>query len=141
MKKVYTERIRSGFTLIELLVVIAIIGILASIVMVGITNVRARAQDTRVKSDMSVAQKEAAMCLNEGKALTLNPVGPSVSDQICLAHQNWPDLSVNGKGTGSAPWAYNTTDIINQNDTFRFSATNGTITFVCQENGCQEANQ
>jgi prepilin-type N-terminal cleavage/methylation domain-containing protein len=41
-----------GFTLIELLVVIAIIGVLASIVLVAMTGVRAQARDTVRKADM-----------------------------------------------------------------------------------------
>lgn len=46
------NKLSAGFTLIELLVVISIIGILASITLVSIQSVRAKARDTRRQADM-----------------------------------------------------------------------------------------
>lgn len=47
---------RKGFTLIELLVVIAIIGLLASIVVVSLNSVRAKARDARKQADLKSIQ-------------------------------------------------------------------------------------
>ena len=47
---------QKGFTLVELLVVIAIVGLLASIILSSLTNVRVRGRDTRRLADMKQIQ-------------------------------------------------------------------------------------
>lgn len=48
---------RNGFTLIELLVVISIIGMLAGVVLVATTGMRAKARDSRRKTDITQIRK------------------------------------------------------------------------------------
>jgi type II secretion system protein G len=56
---------RIGFTLIELLVVMAIIGLLASIVLVGLNNARVRARDARRVSDITQLQTALGLYYND----------------------------------------------------------------------------
>lgn len=56
---------KKGFTLIEILVVIAIIGILASIVLVGLGGFRARGQDARRIADVHQVQNALELYYNK----------------------------------------------------------------------------
>ena len=53
---------KKGFTLIEMLIVIAIIGILASIVLVGLGPVQRNARDARRASDLRQIQTLLELC-------------------------------------------------------------------------------
>lgn len=54
-----------GFTLIELLVVIAIIGLLAGIIMVSLSNAKAKSRDARRQADIKNIQLALAVYYNE----------------------------------------------------------------------------
>jgi len=58
---------RKGFTLIELLVVIAIIGVLSGMVLVSMTDVRAKARDARRNSDITQIRKALEMYYAENE--------------------------------------------------------------------------
>lgn len=56
---------RGGFTLIELLVVVAVIGILASVILVGVAAFRGRARDSRRLQDLSQIQNALELCFTK----------------------------------------------------------------------------
>lgn len=59
---------RKGFTLIELLVVIAIIGILAAMILVAVSGARAKARDSRRKSDLRSIKSALAQYFTDNDA-------------------------------------------------------------------------
>lgn len=69
---------RKGFTLIELLVVIAIIGILATIALSATQSARARAADTKIKSDVQSFLKAWITYSSDGS--TMLPAGLGVGN-------------------------------------------------------------
>jgi prepilin-type N-terminal cleavage/methylation domain-containing protein len=61
---IYSSSRRNGFTLIEVLVVIAIIGLLASIVLGQLNQARKKAENARIKLEMSSIRRAAAIFYN-----------------------------------------------------------------------------
>lgn len=59
------NRSRQGFTLIEMLIVIAIIGILSSVVLVGLGPIQRRGRDARRQSDLRNAQNALELYYNK----------------------------------------------------------------------------
>lgn len=56
---------KKGFTLIELLVVVAVIGILASVILVGVASFRGRGRDSRRIGDLRQLQNALELCFSK----------------------------------------------------------------------------
>lgn len=80
---------KKGFTLIELLIVIAIIGILSSIAVVSVGNVRRLARDSKRLADMRQLQTALEMYFNESNAY---PLGDKIDGPIILGSDNYVAL-------------------------------------------------
>ena len=63
--RVRIKQPQRAFTLIELLVVIAIIGLLASVVMVALSNARGKARDAKRKADLEQVSKALELYYND----------------------------------------------------------------------------
>jgi len=72
---------KKGFTLIELLIVIAIIGILSSIAVVSVGNVRRFARDSKRLADIRQIQTALEMYFNENNAY---PLGTAIDTDLVL---------------------------------------------------------
>ena len=66
---------RSGFTIIEILVVIGIIGLLSSIILVGLTSFRQRGRDARRVSDLRQVQNALELYYAKNSAYPISGVG------------------------------------------------------------------
>ena len=74
---------KKGFTLIELLVVIAVIGILASVILVGVASFRGKGRDARRVSDVRQLQNALELYFTSnasypGDLDALETAGPSI---------------------------------------------------------------
>ncbi len=86
------KKSQSGFTLIELLVVMTIIGLLASLIVVGLANARAKARDAKRKQDLVQLAKGLELYYNTNSSY------PSTSGA-------WQGLPVGGTNCGAAAYS------------------------------------
>lgn len=70
---------RKGFTLIELLVVIAIIGILSSIAIVYLSDARSKANDSKVKSNITTASTQLELDRANGETIDATKVAAIIA--------------------------------------------------------------
>jgi prepilin-type N-terminal cleavage/methylation domain-containing protein len=84
-----------GFTIIELLMVITIIGLLASIVLVSMQGLRAKARDAKRLSDMAAIQTAVEMYANTHDGEYFSTGGQLVCLGVSSSEQCWGGPSGN----------------------------------------------
>ncbi|MDA3815036.1 MAG: type II secretion system protein [Patescibacteria group bacterium] len=84
---------RKGFTLVELMLVVAIIGILAGIVMVSLSGIRDKGEDSKILAELSATIQPMITCWSDGHQVFF-PSG-SGSAAICSGfseYGTWPRM-------------------------------------------------
>ncbi|MBU2219648.1 prepilin-type N-terminal cleavage/methylation domain-containing protein [Patescibacteria group bacterium] len=110
-KQVCAFRRGKGFTVIELLVVFAIIGVLASVVMVSVSNLRERARDDRRLTDMKALRDALAMYQIQNATfpsqLTAEPItGADTMSQTLISERLLPGPIKDPLSTGQYVYIY-----------------------------------
>ncbi len=96
-------KLKKGFTLIELMVVIAIIGVLASIIVAGLSNAKASGRDARRISDIKNIQISLALYYNDNNKY---PVDIYQNAPVGLVGTYMSKVPNDPSGTGNTPYTY-----------------------------------
>lgn len=98
---------QKGFTIVELLIVIVVIGILAAITIVAYNGIQARAQTSKINTDLTEISKAIqAARLSTGNIL-MNITGSTATAANCMNKPAGTDLATLDHTTDSCWSAYN----------------------------------
>lgn len=109
MKHIYLS-----FTLVELLVVIAIIGVLASIVLISVTRLKAKSVDTAAFRNLAETQKIVNVYgIHDGDPQITDNMSDMEEEEedICYGGEpettgKYPDFDERAKGTSGIVWSF-----------------------------------
>lgn len=145
------QRLKKGFTLIELLVVIAIIAILATVVIINVISARQKANDSKILSEITDANKGAIACMTDNyipqapissgtagsnRVLVPTTTVPSISSVCSVSSSGlnavWPPLGATG---AYSTWTYGNNSAITGLNSWSWTAggtdaSGKTITFT-----------
>jgi prepilin-type N-terminal cleavage/methylation domain-containing protein len=96
---------KKGFTLIEMLIVIAIIGILASIVLVGLGPVQRQARDSRRIADLRQIQTLLEICFSRSGSSNYPANIAQATLSACSGSNSRVPVDPNGSAYGYTPVA------------------------------------